>query len=125
MLSYCVYKIFLSTKKICVKGVVINRRSSSHVSKQNNIILRAILLANAKVRGQIYLKYFVWRTAHLNNWLAVGNKKIYWQFPINGPTDLPTLSKSVRKSDKGGPLLWDFHTLLRGGGPPSESVQKS
>ena len=38
-----VYKIFLSTKKICVKGVVRNRRWSSHVSKQNNKILQAIL----------------------------------------------------------------------------------
>ena len=34
------------------------------------------------------------------------------QFPISGPKDPPlSPSKSVRKSDKGGPLLLDFCTL--------------
>ena len=37
----------------------------------------------------------------------------------------PPPSKIVQKSDMGGPLLWDFRTLLRVGDPPPPKVYKS
>ena len=46
-------------------------------------------------------------------------------FLLVAPQTPPTPSESVQKSDKGGPLLWDFRTLLNGEGGPPPKVYKS